>query len=59
MCYNTTFNTMGIGNAVPAGNTTTGSGDKFDNSLKKDKKKKSKQKSFSVNELPNIVYLKK
>lgn len=60
MCYNTGLNTLGIGNAAPAGNSTTGSGDKFDNNIKTSKKvKKQETKKEDWKDRPNIVYLKK
>lgn len=60
MCYNTGLNTLGIGNAVPAGNSTVGSGDKFDTNIKKNKKnKKQDSNKEDWKDRPNIVYLKK
>lgn len=60
MCYNTGLNTLGIGNAVPAGNTVNGSGDKFDTNIKTNKKnKKQETKKEDWKDRPNIVYLKK
>lgn len=39
--YATTVNTIGIGDPVPAGNDSLGSGDKFDNQFKMAIKKRS------------------
>lgn len=52
------MNTLGIGNAVPAGNSNTGSGDKFD-SVVTSKKPKNKKEKEDWKDRPNIIYLKK
>ena len=61
MCYTTLTNTIGIGNAVPAGgNSEVGSGDRFDTGAKRKKEtptEKKKQHNPSE-QLPNLIYLK-
>lgn len=46
--YNTGFNTLGIGDPIPAGMNTLGSGDLFQYGNASSKKKKNKQKSFKI-----------
>ena len=61
MCYATLTNTIGIGNAVPAGgNSEVGSGDRFDTGAKGKKKPSvAKKKQHNPSEqLPNLIYLK-
>lgn len=45
--YNTGFNTLGIGDPVPAGLNTLGSGDLFQYGTT-NKRKKNKQKTFKI-----------
>lgn len=58
--YNTPMNTLGIGNPVPAGMNTLGSGDLFQFSPKRKKIKKitKQQKKANMNP-PLLVYTKK
>ena len=59
MCYNTTMNTLGIGDPVPATMNTLGSGDLFQFSPKRKKIKKiTKQKKVNMNP-PLLVYKKR
>lgn len=46
--YNTGFNTIGIGDPVPAGMNTLGSGDLFQYGNVSNKRKKNKQKPFKI-----------
>lgn len=60
--YATLNNTIGIGDPVPYANGYYGSGDRFDNGLKKSKNKKSKQtvnNPFDISMRPTVVYTKK
>ena len=59
MCYNTGMNTLGIGNAVPAGSGTAGSGDKFDSCITPKKPKSKKKEKEDWKDRPNIIYLKR
>lgn len=60
--FNTTFNTLGVGDVVPAGlgDEELGSGDKLSSSKKKVSIKKAAKNVFSSNqtELPYIVFTK-
>lgn len=61
-CYNNTCNTLGIGDAVPAGANNIGSGDKFGNTVTKKPATKKEAKKLTEpdwKDRPNIVYTKK
>lgn len=52
--YATTMNTIGIGDPVPAGTNTLGSGDKFDNTKIKIAKKKGPKKIIKLKNVNTI-----
>lgn len=52
--YATTMNTIGIGNPVPAGTNSIGSGDKFDCGKGKIAKKKGPKKIIKLNKVNTI-----
>lgn len=55
--YNNAFNTLGVGDPVPAGENCCGSGDRFDGN----KKIATKKQTISgfPEQMPTIVYVKK